>query len=221
MGVLRDRMAADLKTAGYSPRTAKIYLLYARNYAAFHMRSPAEMGADEIRRFMLYLIDECGNSRETLRQVRGALLFLYRVTFQRPVDVAHLAPPRRQKPLPVVLGGAGGHRAVGGRREPEVPCGPLEHVRRRPADFGGVPAAAGSDRCRAWPDPYRPAARVASIATPCSRGGCWTSCATTGATRGPRAAGSLKARRARATSVPRPSVTPSARPWWLLEFASL
>ena len=44
MGQLRDRMEADLRLAGYSPSTRKIYLGYARLFAKHHMRSPAEMG---------------------------------------------------------------------------------------------------------------------------------------------------------------------------------
>jgi len=106
MGQLRNRMQADLKIGGYSPSTQKVYLLYARQFAAHFMRSPAEMGADEIRQFLLHLLEERKISRETLRQVRSALRFLYRVTLNRPIDVEWLPPPRRQKRLPVVLSGS-------------------------------------------------------------------------------------------------------------------
>jgi len=33
MGQFRERMEADLKLAGYSPSTKKIYVLYARLFA--------------------------------------------------------------------------------------------------------------------------------------------------------------------------------------------
>jgi site-specific recombinase XerD len=106
MGQLHDRMQADLKIGGYSPITQKVYLLYARKFAAQFMRSPAEMGADEVRRFLLYLVEERHASRETIRQVRSALRFLYTVTLNRPIEVEWLPPPRRSKPLPVVLSGS-------------------------------------------------------------------------------------------------------------------
>lgn len=106
MGQLRDRMQADLKIGGYSPSTQKVYLLYARQFAAHFMRSPAEMGADEVRQFLLHRLEERKISRETLRQVRSALRFLYGVTLNRPIEVEWLPPPRRQKPLPVVLSGS-------------------------------------------------------------------------------------------------------------------
>ena len=105
MGQLRDRMEEDLRLAGYSPSTIKIYLIYARRFAKHHMRSPAEMGENEIREFLLHMVEERGISRETYRQVRAALIFLYRITLRRPMEVEHLPVRRKQHRLPVVLGG--------------------------------------------------------------------------------------------------------------------
>jgi site-specific recombinase XerD len=105
MGQLRDKMAADLKIGGYSKSTQNAYLCYARKFAVHHMRSPDEMGADEIRTFMIYLIEEQKISRSTVRQVRSALRFLYTVTLNRPIEIEWLPSPRRQKRLPQVLSG--------------------------------------------------------------------------------------------------------------------
>lgn len=105
MGQLRDRMEADLKIGGYSPNTQKVYLLYARKFAAHFMRSPAELGANDVRQFLLHLVEERGASRETIRQVRASLRFLYAVTLNRPVEIEWLPVPRKQKRLPVVLSG--------------------------------------------------------------------------------------------------------------------
>jgi len=105
MAKLRDQMAADLKIGGYSANTQKIYLLYARKYTAHFMRSPAEMGAEEIRQFLLHYVEQRKSSRETIRQIRSALRFLYTVTLNREVEVAWLPPPRSQKRLPQVLSG--------------------------------------------------------------------------------------------------------------------
>ena len=104
MGELRDTMEADLKIAGYSPSTRKIYLLYARQFARFHMHSPEEMGAQEIRRFLLHLV-QSGISPETLRQARCGLRFLYAVTLNRPVEIDWVPVPRRKHRLPIVLSG--------------------------------------------------------------------------------------------------------------------
>jgi len=53
MGELRDKMEANLKIGGYSEETQRIYLHYAKKYAAYFQRSPAEMGEDEVRAFLL------------------------------------------------------------------------------------------------------------------------------------------------------------------------
>ena len=54
MGQLHDRMAEDLTLRNFSPATRRVYLIYARKFAAFYMRSPEELGAPEIRRFLLH-----------------------------------------------------------------------------------------------------------------------------------------------------------------------
>ena len=105
MGALCDKMTADLKIGGFSPSTAKIYLLYARQFARFHMRSPAELGRDEIREFLLHLAER-PVSRGTMRQVRAALTFLYTTTLGRPVEVEHLPLQRPVKRLPLILSGS-------------------------------------------------------------------------------------------------------------------
>ncbi len=105
MGQLRKRMETDLKLAGYSPSTQKIYLLYARRFVKHHMRSPAEMGEAEIRQYLLYMVEERQISRETYRQIRAALIFLYTVTLKRQTEVEHLPVRRKKVKLPVILSG--------------------------------------------------------------------------------------------------------------------
>ena len=105
MGQIRERMEADLKLAGYTPSTRKVYLLYARLFVKHFMRSPEEMGEDEIRAFLLHLIEERKASRGTIRQVRAALTFLYTNTLRRSQDVAYIPVMRQQHRLPEVLSG--------------------------------------------------------------------------------------------------------------------
>lgn len=104
MGELRDRMEADLKIGGYSPSTSKIYLMYAGHLARFHRRSPLELGREEIREFLLHLAQR-PVSRQTMRQVRAGLTFLFTVTLNRPIEVANLPLQRPMKRLPQILSG--------------------------------------------------------------------------------------------------------------------
>lgn len=105
MGQLRDKMEADLKIGGYSAGTRRIYLYYAEKYAEYFRRSPARLGASEVRRFLLHFVEERQASRSTLKQVRAALKFLYEVTLNRPVEVEWLPTVRELKRLPVILSG--------------------------------------------------------------------------------------------------------------------
>ena len=105
MGQLREKMEADLKIGGYSESTRRTYLFHAYKFAAYFKRSPSEMGADEVRRFLLYYIEERGISKSTFRQIRAALKFLYKVTLDRPVEVGWLPPVRSHRRLPIILSG--------------------------------------------------------------------------------------------------------------------
>jgi integrase/recombinase XerD len=105
MRTIHERLELDLKLGGYSPHTCRIYLLYARLFAKYFKRSPEEMGADEIREYLLYVIERRRASRSTVRQIRAALSFLYAITLQRPVEVEHIPVMRRQRRLPQVLSG--------------------------------------------------------------------------------------------------------------------
>ena len=104
MGRLHDRMAEDLTLRNFSPATRRNYLLYARKFAAFFMRSPEDMGEPEIRQFLLHQLEVKHLTHASYRQIYAALKFLYTVTLGRAWEVEHLPYPRqRLRSLPVVL----------------------------------------------------------------------------------------------------------------------
>jgi integrase/recombinase XerD len=104
MGQLQDRMAEDLRLRNFSPTTCRNYLLYARRFAQFYMRSPADLGEPEVRAFLLHQVEVRHLAYDSYRQVYAALKFLYTVTLGRPWVVEHLPHPRRREHrLPVVL----------------------------------------------------------------------------------------------------------------------
>jgi integrase/recombinase XerD len=105
MRTIRERMAADLKIAGYSKSTAQIYLIYARKFIDHYNRPPNQLGANHIRNYLLYLIEDQKVSRSTLRQARSALRFLYSVTLGKPQVIDWLPPARKICTLPEILSG--------------------------------------------------------------------------------------------------------------------
>jgi site-specific recombinase XerD len=107
MGKLRDRMVQDLKLAGYSPVTARVYLQWITAFTRHFMRSPTEMGEEEIRSYLLHLLDERKLSHSSYRQAHASLKFLYTTTLKRPFEVHWIPRRRRQpRPLPDVLAGS-------------------------------------------------------------------------------------------------------------------
>lgn len=106
MPTLRARMEADLKLRNLRPSTQETYLRCVRRFAAHFMRSPAEMGADEVRAFLLHLRVVQELSASTQKCYIAALKFLYTVTLGRPEAVRALCSPRVPEKLPVVLDGS-------------------------------------------------------------------------------------------------------------------
>jgi site-specific recombinase XerD len=96
-------MLADLQLSGATQRTQETYLREAGNLAKYFNRSPAELGEDELKEYMLYLMKERHLSEGTFRFYVAALKFLYRTTLKREWAVEKIRYPRAQRKLPVVL----------------------------------------------------------------------------------------------------------------------
>ena len=100
---LRDRMRDDLELRGMSANTITTYVRCARRFAEYHGRSPCEMGAEEIRAFLLHLRRERKLAALTINVHAAALRFLYDVTLDRPEEVVRLPRMRVPMHVPVVL----------------------------------------------------------------------------------------------------------------------
>jgi site-specific recombinase XerD len=103
MGKLHDRMKGDLLLKAYSPHTQSAYLRCARHFASHYLRSPEEMGEQEIRGFLLHLVRDRKASPATLGMYVNALKFLYNITLKRPEAIKEIPHPKRPKTLPVIL----------------------------------------------------------------------------------------------------------------------
>ena len=102
---LLDRVREAVRARHYSRRTENAYLVWIRRYIVYHGKvHPAQLGADEIGRFLTWLAVERRVSASTQNQALSALLFLYKVVLQ--VDIGTIAHvPRAKVPVrvPVVL----------------------------------------------------------------------------------------------------------------------
>ena len=55
MTVLRQRLVEDLRLRNRSPRTVEIYVAQVAAFARYFRRSPEELGAEQVREYLLYL----------------------------------------------------------------------------------------------------------------------------------------------------------------------
>jgi integrase/recombinase XerD len=106
MGALRDRMEGDLRLRGLSLNTQKRYLGCVGRFAAHFRKSPAEMGESEIREYLLHL-ERVLHLKAASRFVYvAALAFFYKVTLQRPKEMARIPFPKVPLRVPDILAGS-------------------------------------------------------------------------------------------------------------------
>ena len=103
MGELADKMKLQLELKGRSPHTVSAYLRYARRFAAFHKRSPRDMGEPEVRAWLSHLLDERKARPDLLRVHVAAIYFLYEDVLGRPEVVSWVPWPKNVRRLPQIL----------------------------------------------------------------------------------------------------------------------
>jgi len=103
MGRLHDQMKRDLELKNYSPKTRSCYLASVRGFALHFHRSPDEMGDQEIREYLHYLIKDKKVSQSAVNQAYSALKFFYETTLKRDWNGFRIPRVKMRKRLPVVL----------------------------------------------------------------------------------------------------------------------
>lgn len=121
MGELYERMARDLKLKNLAMGTQAQYLACCRRFAAYHMRSPRQMGLEEAKEFLGHLMSGDG-SIERLKMHVAGLKFLYGVTLDRPEVAERLPWPKVPQKKPDILSGTETERVLEGMASSIVPC---------------------------------------------------------------------------------------------------
>jgi site-specific recombinase XerD len=96
-------MQEELQRRNYSESTTVCYLRHITEFARHFDRSPAHLGAEEIKQFQLYLVQERKVSWATYIQASAALRFLYVKTLGQAFMAEKIPYPKRPKHLPTVL----------------------------------------------------------------------------------------------------------------------
>ena len=105
MTQLRERMLEELQRRNYSPATSRGYILAVEQFAKYFGKSPALMGAEEVRRFQLYLLKEKKLAASTVEMRTSALRFLYKKVLRRAdLELDDLPLPKSARKLSTILG---------------------------------------------------------------------------------------------------------------------
>jgi integron integrase len=89
----------------YSHRTEEAYVGWIRRYVRFSgLRHPRELGSEDVRRFLVALVEDGEVGASTQTQALSALLFLYREVLGLELDPVQVVRPAKPVRLPVVLG---------------------------------------------------------------------------------------------------------------------
>jgi integrase/recombinase XerD len=101
---LFEVLTQEMRLRNYSSKTIKAYKSCIRSLAEhFTPRHPRELTNEDIRRYLLHLIDEQRLAASTVNQVFNALRFLYIELYKRPFVIGSLPRPRKPMKLPVTL----------------------------------------------------------------------------------------------------------------------
>jgi len=98
-----QRMAEDIELRGLSPHTLESYTSRARAFLTFSHNPVAQLDAEDIRRFLSYLIHEKKASPTTVNVYSAAIRFLFAVTLNRTLNYLQVPRQKKHKTLPQVL----------------------------------------------------------------------------------------------------------------------
>jgi integrase/recombinase XerD len=103
MNTLREKMLAELQLRGITPRTQTAYLREVANLENYFNKSPEELGEEEVKEYLVHLLEDRGLSSGTYKYYAAGIKFLYRTTLNREEVVEKIKYPKAKIKLPVVL----------------------------------------------------------------------------------------------------------------------
>jgi integrase/recombinase XerD len=103
MTPLRKRMFDELQLRNYADFTIERYLDAVQKFAEFFGKSPQKLGSEQVRKFLLHLIQKRKLAPSTVQIHRAALKFLYVKTLRQPWFDECIPRARKRQRLPAVL----------------------------------------------------------------------------------------------------------------------
>ena len=104
-GKLLDQMRQVIRLKHMSIRTEEAYIGWVRRFILFHhKRHPTDMGAEEIRAFLIHLAVQGKVAASTQNGALNALVFLYRHVLKQPFpEIGEIERAKRPRRVPTVF----------------------------------------------------------------------------------------------------------------------
>ena len=103
MTALRRKLIEDLQLAGKSESTQEEYVRAVRQLAEHYMKSPADIGEEELRQYFLYVKNVKKWARQTCTIAICGIKFFWEQTLKRDWTTVGLVRPAPSKKVPVIL----------------------------------------------------------------------------------------------------------------------
>jgi len=96
-------MIDEMEMRNYATKTVRTYIEHVARFARYFNKGPDLLGPEDVRTYLLYLVQQKKNSWSTYKNALAALRFFYRWVVKGPEVVADVLCPRPEHRLPVVL----------------------------------------------------------------------------------------------------------------------
>ena len=103
MTPLRKRMIEEMKIRNFATGTIDAYVSAVARFASYFGKSPEELGKEQVREYLVNLVEEKKVGWSTYNISLCALRFLYHETLGRDELLKGIRCPKEHKRLPVVL----------------------------------------------------------------------------------------------------------------------
>jgi integrase/recombinase XerD len=103
MGQFKEKMIRSLKTSGMSIYTQKAYLSAMRFFIGYYMKSPDQLGLEEIQKYHLHLIEDKNLSPKTINVYMAGVKFFYEMCLKREFKYGDIPRMKAPRTVPEIL----------------------------------------------------------------------------------------------------------------------
>lgn len=101
--MLFTTMIETLKIKGYSHKTQKSYINHVKIFSSYINKDMKEVQSDDVRKYLLYLLEEKQTSHSYANQAVSAIKFLCNEVLKSNKIIEKVPRPKKEKKLPNVL----------------------------------------------------------------------------------------------------------------------